>query len=165
MIPGKKMELNEGIRLLSGKGKIDIPLKKKKEEERKAVPEPTSSTTAPAAVGPMTSTCRVEENGRTRTFTVTIEPAQQPAKKMQESPTAAVAAEGTPVRSAFGGSVEVVDIMVKTGDKVGKGQVVAAVEAMKAKHDIKAPCAGTVQAINATIGDEIDSSTAIMTIA
>jgi pyruvate carboxylase subunit B len=29
MVPGKKMELNEGIKLLTGKGKIDIPLKKK----------------------------------------------------------------------------------------------------------------------------------------
>ncbi|UCD94687.1 MAG: biotin attachment protein, partial [Candidatus Zixiibacteriota bacterium] len=31
MVPGKKMELNEGIRLLTGKSKIDIPLKKKEE--------------------------------------------------------------------------------------------------------------------------------------
>ena len=33
MVPGKKMELNEGIRLLTGKAKIDIPLKKKRRTE------------------------------------------------------------------------------------------------------------------------------------
>ena len=32
MVPGKKLEINEGIRLLSGKPRIDIPLKKKEED-------------------------------------------------------------------------------------------------------------------------------------
>jgi biotin carboxyl carrier protein len=73
-------------------------------------------------------------------------------------------ASGTPVFSAFSGRVEVVDIVVGVGDKVNKGQVVAAVEAMKAKHDIKAPRAGRVSAINVKIGDEIDSSNPILTI-
>jgi biotin carboxyl carrier protein len=61
--------------------------------------------------------------------------------------------------------VEVVDLLVKRGDKVAVGTVVAAVEAMKAKHDIKSPVAGQVTAIHVTIGDEIDSSNPIMTIA
>jgi biotin carboxyl carrier protein len=38
------------------------------------------------------------------------------------------------------------------------------VEAMKARNDIKAPCDGTVTAINVKIGDEIDSSQPIMII-
>jgi biotin carboxyl carrier protein len=42
--------------------------------------------------------------------------------------------------------------------------VVAAVEAMKAKHDIKAPCSGIVTTINAKIGEELDSSKPILTI-
>jgi biotin carboxyl carrier protein len=42
---------------------------------------------------------------------------------------------------------------------------VAAVEAMKAKHDIKTPCDGKVTAIHVKIGDEIDSSKPIMTLA
>jgi biotin carboxyl carrier protein len=36
---------------------------------------------------------------------------------------------------------------------------------MKAKHDIKAPCGGTVSAIHVSIGDEIDSTKPIATIA
>ncbi len=38
MVPGKKMELNEGIRLLTGNGKIDMPLKKKVEAAPAAAP-------------------------------------------------------------------------------------------------------------------------------
>jgi len=51
------------------------------------------------------------------------------------------------------------------GDKVTEGTVVAAIEAMKAKHDIKAPCGGTVSAIHVSIGDEIDSTKPIVSIA
>jgi pyruvate carboxylase subunit B len=42
MVPGKKMEVNEGLRLLLGKGKLDIPLKKKEE------PAETPRAAAPA---------------------------------------------------------------------------------------------------------------------
>ena len=48
---------------------------------------------------------------------------------------------------------------------MSKGQVVAAVEAMKAKHDIIAPVVGKVTAIHVKIGDEVDSTKPIMTIA
>jgi biotin carboxyl carrier protein len=58
----------------------------------------------------------------------------------------------------------VIDILVKVGDKVTQGMVVASVEAMKAQHDIKAPDGGTVTSVNARIGDEIDASTCILTI-
>jgi biotin carboxyl carrier protein len=103
-----------------------------------------------------------------RTFVVTLEPATEaagasPAPAASAAPAAAVG--GTPVHSTFAGSVEVVDLLVKQGDQVSVGTVVAAVEAMKAKHDIKSPVAGRVTAIHVKIGDEIDSSNPIMTIA
>jgi biotin carboxyl carrier protein len=69
------------------------------------------------------------------------------------------------VYSTFTGAVDVVDIRVKVGDTVSKGSVLAQVEAMKATHDIKSPREGTVTAIHIQIGDEIDSSRPIMTIA
>jgi pyruvate carboxylase subunit B len=175
MVPGKKMELNEGIRLLTGKSKIDIPLKKKKVEE--AAPAPAAPAAAPAPTGPVTTRCTVEENGTMRTFVVTLEPATQavgaaatanaPAASSATAPSGAPAAPaaGTTVHSTFAGSVEVVDLLVKVGDQVSVGAVVAAVEAMKAKHDIKSPVAGKVTAIHVEIGDEIDSSKPIMTIA
>jgi pyruvate carboxylase subunit B len=169
MVPGKKMDINEGIRLLTGKPKIDVPLKKKKEE--KPAPAPAAAPAAGAAItGPVTSRCTVEENGSRRTFLVTVEPAGgTDAAVSAPGPAAATvtapaATNGTPVFSTFAGSVEVVDVMVKIGDAVSKGQAVAAIEAMKARHEIKSPCDGKVSAVNVQIGDEIDSTKPILTI-
>ncbi len=159
MVPGKKMELNEGIRLLTGKSKIDVPLKKKEE------PAPAAAG-APTLTGPITSRCIVEEHGVTRTFNVTVEPPNGSAGPAAAAVAAPVATTngGTQVFSSFAGLVEIVDILVKQGDAVNKGQVIAAVEAMKAKHDIKAPCDGTVSAVTAEIGDEINAKKPILTI-
>ncbi len=168
MKPGKKLEANEGIRLLTGKPKIDVPLKK---------PAPAEKTTAPAAVaasagvpvlaGPATTKCVVEEGGKVRTFLITLEPTRaasggQAPGRTEAASRATGAATG--VFHAFSGSVEVADILVKVGDKVSAGQVVARVEAMKATHDVKAPKAGTVSAIHVSIGDDVDSSRPILSL-
>jgi pyruvate carboxylase subunit B len=167
MVPGKKMEANEGIRFLTGQGKIDIPLKKKEEPKPALAPEPRVAV--PTISGPVTSKCTVAENGKVHTFVVTVEPIS-PTDRSQTTQAQAAAAiskpsgNGTAVYSTFTGLVDVVDIMVKIGDSVRKGQVVAAVEAMKAKHDIKAPRDGVVSSINVKIGDEINSAKPILTI-
>jgi pyruvate carboxylase subunit B len=168
MVPGKKMEVNEGIRFLTGKAKIDIPLKTK-EEPKPAAAAPSLPAAASHLTGPVTSRCVVQENGKTRTFVVTVEPLSSTASSQAPAVQTALAnpssgTDGTLVYSTFAGMVDVVDILVKVGDPVSKGQVVAAVEAMKAKHDIKAPCDGRVLSIAVKIGDEIDSSKPIMTI-
>ncbi len=170
MVPGKKMELNEGIRLLTGKAKIDIPLKKKEEPKKEAAPAPAAAPSL-GITGPVTTTCTVEENGHSRRFKITLEPATGggagTATAPAEAPAPGTASTngGTPVHSTFAGSVEVVDIIVNVGDAVTKGQAVAAIEAMKAKHDIKSPVDGKVSRINVEIGDEIDSTKPIMFIA
>ncbi len=169
MVPGKKMEANEGIRFLTGNGKIDIPLKKKEEPKVVPVAAPAVSGPAPAITAPVTSRCVVQDGASTRIFMVTLEPAN--GGGMQSMPAAApavaaapVSSNGTTVHSTFAGTVEIADILVKIGDSVQKGDVVAAVEAMKAKHDIKAPSGGRVSAIHVKIGEEIDSTKPIMTI-
>jgi len=167
MVPGKKMELNEGIRLLTGKAKIDIPLKKK--EEKTTVPKSAPAIDPIPIPGPTTSRCIVEEGGKMRTFTVTIEPiAGSGGDSQPAAQTAAanqpISSNGEAIYSSFSGTVDVVDILVKVGDPVKKGTVVARVEAMKAKHDIKSPKDGSVNSINVSIGDEVDSSSPIMTI-
>jgi pyruvate carboxylase subunit B len=163
MVPGKKLELNEGIRLLTGKSKIDIPLKKEPEKS-KTKDSPAPQPVAPAFSGPTTTKCTIRENGRSRTFEVVIEPILEAVKDSEPSQKAQVKSQGTGVFSAFSGSVEVVDILTKRGDRVEKGDVVAAVEAMKATHDIKAPCSGSISEICVQIGQEIDSKQAIMII-
>ncbi len=165
MVPGKKMELNEGIRLLTGKPRIDIPFKKKTED----APKPASATpaAAPAALtGPVTTVCTVTENNVSRTFTVTVAPAgESPGTAAAPEPQPSGGpAQGTPVHSTFAGQVDVSDIKVKVGDTITKGQVVANVEAMKAQHDILAPVGGRVAAVHVAIGDEIDSTQPLLTI-
>jgi pyruvate carboxylase subunit B len=166
MVPGKKMELNEGIRLLTGNSKIDIPLIKV-EEKVEAQPIPAAvSSAAPVITGPTVSKCVVEENGKLRTFKVTIEPIKQDGKgvKKENQGAAKVGGKSEPIFSTFNGTVDVVDILVKEGDAIDKGTVVAKIEAMKATHDIKSPKAGVIEKINVSIGDEVDSSKPIMTI-
>jgi pyruvate carboxylase subunit B len=159
IVPGKAMELNEGIRFLTGNAKISLPLKK----------APTAAATALTA--PFTTTCKVVEGAVTRNFEITIAPpGSAPAAAPAGAAPAAAAAPAAhagkrvPVYSPFEGNVEVVQIAVKVGDAVQEGQIVAQVEAMKANHDVKAPCAGTVLSIDAALGNQVSSEKPIMTI-
>jgi biotin carboxyl carrier protein len=130
------------------------------------VPKPAPA--APTLLsGPVTTVCTVSENNVTRTFTVTVALAgSSPENTSAPEPhPAASVAQGTPVHSTFAGRVDVSDIKVKVGDAVSKGQVVANVEAMKAQHDILAPVSGRVAAVHVAIGDEIDSTQPMLTIA
>jgi pyruvate carboxylase subunit B len=155
IVPGRNMDLNEGIRLLTGNPRITLPLKVKEVDKDQAAGQTAAFTER------ITTSCTIEENGRTRTFNVVIDPPKKmnPAKKTSSS-----SGETVPVYSPFEGKVEVVEIRVKAGDSVRKGQVVAAVEAMKAKHDVKAPCDGQVQSIEATLGATVSRGMAILTL-
>ncbi|MCD4748851.1 MAG: hypothetical protein K8R59_05695 [Thermoanaerobaculales bacterium] len=167
IVPGKNIELNEGIRLLEKRPKIVLPLKEIEEAKAPAAATvPSASVAAPALSGPVTTTCVVEEGGKARTFRVTIQPPTGGGAHSVSAAAAQVpAAEGgTPVFSPFQGKVELVEIKVREGDVVSEGQVVAAVEAMKAKHDVKAPCAGKVLSINFAIGADVESGMPIMVI-
>ena len=62
-------------------------------------------------------------------------------------------------------SHELVALSVKQGDHVQAGQVVAAIEVMKAKHDVRAPCAGRITRIDAALGDSVSAAAPIMLIA
>lgn len=161
MTPEKKVEANEGLKFLLGKGKIDIPLKKKEEPKPEIKKE---EKPAQIITGPVTNNVTVEEDGVTRNFVITVEP-QNVNKSQTIQETQTVVSENTkPVKSTFAGAVEISDIKVKIGDSVSKGQVICEVEAMKAQHDIKSPYNGTIAEINVNIGDEIDSSKPILKI-
>ena len=55
-------------------------------------------------------------------------------------------------------------MLVKVGDKVEKGDVVAILEAMKMEIDVEAPCSGTVTAVLANPSDPVEEGQAIATI-
>jgi len=80
MVPGKKMEVNEGIKFLTGNGKIDIPLKKKEEPHAVTTPQPVQAVATTPLSGTVKTKCVVEENGKTRTFMISVEPVNKPAK-------------------------------------------------------------------------------------
>lgn len=170
IVPGKNMELNEGIRLLTGKAKIVLPLKEKEAPKEAAKPAAaTAGPAAPALTGPVTTSVKVVEGGTTRNFSVTIEPAGGMATTAAAAAAAPAPAPAggatTPVFSPFEGKTELVEINVKVGAAVTEGQVVAAVEAMKAKHDVKAPCSGTVATIEAELGADVEAGQPILTLA
>lgn len=157
IVPGKNMELNEGIRLLEKRSKITLPLKKEESGNQK-----TNSITTPTK-----TSVTVTEGNNTRTYEVVIEPPASSKSPTTPNQTAATQSNGGQTKdifSPFEGNVEVVEVNVKAGDAVTQGQVVAAVEAMKAKHDVKAPCAGRVTAVHASIGNEVSAGKPIMTI-
>jgi biotin carboxyl carrier protein len=78
--------------------------------------------------------------------------------------TRAAPRELTPVHSPFGGTVEVVAIRVREGEVVVAGQVVAAVEAMKAQHDVRTSVGGTVARVHVRPGDEVRAGDAIVSV-
>ena len=157
IVPGKNMELNEGIRLLEKRSKITLPLKKEESGNQK-----TNSITTPTK-----TSVTVTEGNNTRTYEVVIEPPASSKSPTTPNQTAVTPSNGGQTKDIFSpleGNVEVVEVNVKAGDVVTQGQVVAAVEAMKAKHDVKAPCAGRVSAVHASIGNEVSAGKPIMTI-
>lgn len=166
IVPGKNMDLNEGIRFLNGTAKISIPLRKKE--------TPVAAAPAPAVfTSPFETTCQVTEGQTTRTFRITIAPPvlapaaspQQNQPAPQSAPqTSLPAGRITPVFSPFEGKVELVLLNVKVGDQVVEGQVLGQVEAMKANHDVKAPCSGRIVSIDAAVGTEVSAARPILTI-
>ena len=72
-----------------------------------------------------------------------------PANKPAAAP---AAAGGATVNSPLPGVV--LEIKVKDGDKVTKGQVIMVLEAMKMENDIEAPCDGTIT-VKAQKGDSV----------
>jgi len=180
MVPGKNIELNEGLRLLMGRPKIDLPLKKKDEPKAKAASKAPAPPTPPQPMapaypaGPLTTTCEVVEGGKTRRFKVTVDMhgglgapvavATAPAPVAAAPSTVSPTASAVDVFSPFEGEAPVVELNVKNGDAVTKGQAVAAVEAMKTNHPVVSPCDGTVQEIHVMIGDDVSSDQPIMSI-
>ena len=177
MVPGKNIELNEGLRLLQGRPKIDLPLKKKEEPPAKAVaPAPAVQAAPPVPPvfkpGPMTTTCIVEEGGVSKSYRITVEiPEGAMANRSAEPVAAAVTpampatvGNTVPVYSPFEGESPVVELKVKKGDKVTKGQVIGAVEAMKTNHAVIATVSGIIDEVHVQIGDDVDAGKPVVSI-
>ena len=78
------------------------------------------------------------------------------------APTAAVPAGATKVEAPLPGNV--FKVLVKTGDKVTKGQAVVVLEAMKMENEVFAPCDGTVASVNVSEGGTVNTGDVMITI-
>ena len=61
-------------------------------------------------------------------------------------------------------SGRVIEIMVKTGDRVRKDQVVAVLEAMKMDNELIAEADGVVSSVNVSEGEFISFGTSLITL-
>ena len=87
-------------------------------------------------------------------------PAATPAAA--PAPKAAPAAGGAGIKAPLPGVI--LDIKVKVGDAVAKGQTIAILEAMKMENNINADREGTVVSINVEKGQSIAEGTDIITL-
>ena len=110
---------------------------------------------------------KIKVNGKT--YKVELEAMEEVASaaapkveaKKEETPKAApVSGEGNKVLSPIQGTV--LDVKVKVGDKVKKGQTVCVVEAMKLENDVVSEFDGEVTEILVTKGASIASKAPLM---
>lgn len=66
------------------------------------------------------------------------------------------------VTTSMPGSI--VDVLVKTGDKVKAGDPVLVIEAMKMENEVPAPVAGTIKAVHVVKGDSVNPDEALIEI-
>ena len=57
---------------------------------------------------------------------------------------------------------KIVQLLVREGEKVAKGQPLAVLEAMKMEHTLAAPAAATVEAIAVAVGDQVGDGTIVV---
>ena len=65
----------------------------------------------------------------------------------------AVASADAAVRAPLPGKI--IDLRVKAGDKVSKGQPLLVLEAMKMEHTLTAPADGTVKTVRYAVGEQV----------
>lgn len=74
----------------------------------------------------------------------------------------AATGEGKPLPSPIQGTV--VDVKVKSGDTVKKGQVLLIIEAMKLENEVVAPSAGVIGDVLVTKGASVSAKQTLLTI-
>ena len=60
--------------------------------------------------------------------------------------------------------VDVIEVLVREGDRVGEGDSLITLESDKASMEIPSPAAGVVKALKVTVGDKVSEGTLILTL-
>ncbi len=96
------------------------------------------------------------------TETVPTESAMVDTKRASKGSKRPKASREGHVTSSMPGTV--VEVLVKTGDKVDAGDPILVIEAMKMENEVPAPVAGTVTAVNVDKGDSVNPDEALVEI-
>ena len=89
-------------------------------------------------------------------------PAPAPAAPPKKAPAKAAGASGSvAINAPMPGKI--VDIKVRPGDKVTKGQVAVILEAMKMENEICVPQDGTVASVEVSVGDGVEGGNVLVT--
>jgi glutaconyl-CoA/methylmalonyl-CoA decarboxylase subunit gamma len=94
--------------------------------------------------------------------TSTVAPAVSPASNRSSAATTSTSTTGTAVTSPLPGVI--LEVNVKEGDQVKKGQKLMMLEAMKMENVIEATVDGTVKSIKANKGDSVLEGAALVII-
>ena len=97
-------------------------------------------------------------------------PVAQPAPAAAPAPAEAPAAPAATAAPAGGEQIlspmpgNILNVNVKVGDAVKKGQVLLILEAMKMENEIMCPCDGTIASVNTSKGASVESGTLLCVI-
>ena len=93
-----------------------------------------------------------------------VKAGQQPTMSAtpQAAPASAPTGSGQAVEAPLQGSM--FNILVKQGQSVKKGDVLAVLEAMKMENEIVSPQDGTVASVNVNKGDSVEAGTTLVTL-
>lgn len=80
----------------------------------------------------------------------------------QKNQTVVSSGKGTGIKTPLPGVI--VDVKVKVGDSIKKGQTVVVLEAMKMENNINSTCDGKIVAVNVKKGDSVSESTDLVII-
>lgn len=108
-------------------------------------------------------TYRVELDSVEEVKSKTDETKKEEVKKEESKPASATTSSGDKVVVApLQGNI--VDIKVKVGDQVKKGQTVAIIEAMKLENEVSSPFDGEVVSISVSKGNTVASKDVLLTL-
>jgi pyruvate/oxaloacetate carboxyltransferase len=142
--------------------KILIPGKPaKKSATKKSVDVPAAPIAVPARDFPVEFSVDVDGD----VFTVKISPLKSSSSEVLELPAADKSKnppEGAVIPNMAG---LVLSLEVKVGDKIGKGDLVAVIEAMKMRRSIHSPRGGIVKEVLAREGEIVEAESVLMVVA
>jgi oxaloacetate decarboxylase alpha subunit/pyruvate carboxylase subunit B len=89
-------------------------------------------------------------------------PPKKEPPKAAEKPAPGLSADGTAVKAPMPGMI--INYVKQVGDSVEEGETVVILEAMKMENSLPAPVAGTIKAINFSVGDSVAKNDILCTI-